>query len=149
MKIERLYSDYQEEERLYSTGNNELDELLERAFCEGYEYAQREFTVSPERAKQFFKATGNRAAKKVAERKKAFHDALITPQFDASNKDDLREMLVRNRNLGSPTYDPTSIHWSINKKGAGLSLSKNPWTRQENARNFMSTRIKNKNNPKK
>lgn len=43
MKIEKLYSDYQEEERLYSTGNDELDELLERAFCEGYEYAQREF----------------------------------------------------------------------------------------------------------
>ena len=43
MKIERLYSDYQEEERLYSTGNDELDELMERAFCEGYEYAQREF----------------------------------------------------------------------------------------------------------
>lgn len=79
MKIERLYSDYQEEERLYSTGNNELDELLERAFCEGYEYAQREFTVSPERAKQFFKATGNRkrykrnileeAEKRIEERK--------------------------------------------------------------------------------
>ena len=43
MKIERLYSNYQEEERLYSTGNDELDELMERAFCEGYEYAQREF----------------------------------------------------------------------------------------------------------
>ena len=43
MKIERLYSNYQKEERLYSTGNDELDELLERAFCEGYEYAQREF----------------------------------------------------------------------------------------------------------
>jgi len=43
MKIERLYSNYQEEERLYSTGNDELDDLLERAFCEGYEYAQREF----------------------------------------------------------------------------------------------------------
>ena len=43
MKITKLYSDYQEEERLYSTGNDELDELMERAFCEGYEYAQREF----------------------------------------------------------------------------------------------------------
>jgi len=42
MKIERLYSNYQEE-RLYSTGNDELDELLERAFCDGYEYAQKEF----------------------------------------------------------------------------------------------------------
>ena len=37
MKIERLST------RLCSTGNDELDELLERAFCDGYEYAQREF----------------------------------------------------------------------------------------------------------
>lgn len=44
MKITKLYSNYQEEERLYSTGNEELDELLERAFCDGYEYAQREFS---------------------------------------------------------------------------------------------------------
>jgi len=49
MKIERLYSDYQEEERLYSTGNDELDDLLERAFCDGYEYAQREFAEKEEK----------------------------------------------------------------------------------------------------
>ena len=41
MKIWKNYN--YEEEKLYSTGNDELDELLERAFCEGYEYAQREF----------------------------------------------------------------------------------------------------------
>ena len=35
--------DYEMEERLYSTGDYELDEILERAFCEGYEAAQREF----------------------------------------------------------------------------------------------------------
>lgn len=34
---------YEMEERLYSTGDYELDEILERAFCEGYEAAQREF----------------------------------------------------------------------------------------------------------
>jgi hypothetical protein len=34
---------YEMEERLYSTGDYELDEMLERAFCEGYEVAQREF----------------------------------------------------------------------------------------------------------
>jgi len=47
---ERLYSetgDY-EEERLYSTGNDELDDLLECAFCDGYEYAQREFAEEEE-----------------------------------------------------------------------------------------------------
>ena len=30
-------------EKLYSTGDEMLDNLLERAFCEGYELAQREF----------------------------------------------------------------------------------------------------------
>jgi len=36
---------YNYEERLYSTGSYELDELLEKAFCDGYEYAleEREF----------------------------------------------------------------------------------------------------------
>ena len=33
----------QYEEKLYSTGDDYLDELLEKAFCEGYEYAQKEF----------------------------------------------------------------------------------------------------------
>lgn len=37
------------EERLYSTGDYELDEILERAFCEGYEAAQREFTYINEK----------------------------------------------------------------------------------------------------
>jgi len=43
--IEKLYSDIEEyeEEKLYSTGDEELVELLEKAFCEGYEYAQREY----------------------------------------------------------------------------------------------------------
>ena len=41
--IEKYYSDVEEEERLYSIGNDELDDLLEKAFCDGYEYAQKEF----------------------------------------------------------------------------------------------------------
>ena len=32
-----------ESQKLYSTGDDYLDELLERAFSDGYEYAQREF----------------------------------------------------------------------------------------------------------
>jgi hypothetical protein len=39
----QLVDEYYEDERLYSTGDDYLDELLEKAFCEGYEYAQREF----------------------------------------------------------------------------------------------------------
>ena len=41
--IEKYYSEVEEDERLYSTGDSELDDLLEKAFCEGYEYAQKEF----------------------------------------------------------------------------------------------------------
>ena len=32
-----------------------IDELIERAFCDGYEYAQREFTTSIRRAKKMMK----------------------------------------------------------------------------------------------
>lgn len=32
-----------DEERLYSTGNEDLDYLLEKAFSDGYVYAQKEF----------------------------------------------------------------------------------------------------------
>jgi len=42
----RMYSDYDDygyEERLYSTGDYELDCLLEDAFVDGYAFAQREF----------------------------------------------------------------------------------------------------------
>jgi len=45
--IEKMYSenyDEYEDTRLYSTGDSDLDDLLERAFCEGYEYAQKEFS---------------------------------------------------------------------------------------------------------
>lgn len=47
MFAEKMFSEIEDnneiQEKLYSTGNDELDELLERAFCEGYEYAQKEF----------------------------------------------------------------------------------------------------------
>ena len=43
MIIGKQFVENQYDERLYSTGNDELDELLERAFCEGYELGQREF----------------------------------------------------------------------------------------------------------
>ncbi len=46
--VEKMYSenyDEYEDTRLYSTGDDYLDELLERAFSEGYEYAQKEFAA--------------------------------------------------------------------------------------------------------
>ena len=68
MIIGRQLVENQYEEKLYSTGDDYLDELLEKAFCEGYEYAQKEFGrtgLSAEQAKQFFTKTGNRELNKV------------------------------------------------------------------------------------
>ena len=42
---------FAEDQKLYSTGNDELDDLLERAFCEGYELAQREFAEKEDKDK--------------------------------------------------------------------------------------------------
>lgn len=39
------FNDEYYEERLYSTGNDDLDYLLEKAFCDGYEFYQKEFDL--------------------------------------------------------------------------------------------------------
>jgi len=72
MKITKLYSDYDEyyDEKLYSTGNEDLDELLERAFCEGYEYAQREFAF-PSLGSLRNQFVRNKAAKTARQLRKA------------------------------------------------------------------------------
>ena len=64
---ERLYSENQEE-KLYSTGDEMLDNLLERAFCEGYELAQREYAEEAEKgalvvipSKQIVKRSGSKS----------------------------------------------------------------------------------------
>ena len=69
MKIEKLYSDYDEyyDEKLYSTGNDELDDLLERAFCDGYEYAQREFGSISEGIKKFVGTRPKELKSKIAQ----------------------------------------------------------------------------------
>lgn len=61
----RMYSANDYEERLYSTGNEYLDDLLERAFCEGYEYAQREFAEKEEEEEEN-KRNNHRALKTAA-----------------------------------------------------------------------------------
>ena len=43
MILGKDYINGHQEEKLYSTGDEMLDNLLERAFCEGYELAQREY----------------------------------------------------------------------------------------------------------
>ena len=103
MKIERLYSNYQEEEKLYSTGNDELDELMERAFCEGYEYAQKEFGrtgLNAQQAKQFFtKVRNKKGSRAMAE--KAIKNGEFSPKLlgtTPTNKN-IREF----RRYNSPT----------------------------------------------
>jgi len=46
---------YYEDERLYSTGNDDLDILLERAFSDGYYFAQKEFFNLSSGIKTIFK----------------------------------------------------------------------------------------------
>jgi len=62
-----LINNYYEDEKLYSTGDDYLDDLLERAFCEGYEYAQREYTTAVERtmAKEALRKIGKRKVPKL------------------------------------------------------------------------------------
>ena len=72
---EKLYSanEYYEDEKLYSTGDSDLDNLLEKAFCDGYEYAQKEF------------------ARKDYEKEKEAKMQLAREILEAEEKNDSRE----------------------------------------------------------
>lgn len=67
--VENQENNYEMEERLYSTGDVELDELLERAFCEGYEFAQMEFSVGEkvDKAINYVKEKGKKIAENAKE----------------------------------------------------------------------------------
>ena len=105
MKIERMFSDV-EEEKLYSTGNDELDELLERAFCEGYEYAQKEFGrtgKTKEQNKQFFTKKVDRKARRAENRRRAIEEGFrpestfFAPESLDKTFDEEREQLKSDR----------------------------------------------------
>ena len=51
MILGKNYINGHQEEKLYSTGDEMLDNLLERAFCEGYELAQREYAEEEKKLK--------------------------------------------------------------------------------------------------
>ena len=51
MILGKDYINGYQEEKLYSTGDEMLDNLLERAFCEGYELAQREYAEEEKKIK--------------------------------------------------------------------------------------------------
>lgn len=71
--IEKMYSenyDEYEDTRLYSTGDDYLDDLLEKAFCEGYEYAQKEFARAIPKSKS--EITGRRFINSLGSKKPYF-----------------------------------------------------------------------------
>ena len=55
----QLIESYEENEKLFSTGNDELDEILEEVYYsgleDGYDYAQREFAEKEEKGKDKMK----------------------------------------------------------------------------------------------
>jgi hypothetical protein len=94
---------YEMEERLYSTGDYELDEILERAFCEGYEAAQREFAsyVLMDDGTARSGAISNHASKS---------------DWEKMLKD---EKAAKGKIVGAthPSYDPVSGGKSVIRKG--------------------------------
>jgi hypothetical protein len=101
--VEKMYSEnYNEYEdtRLYSTGDSDLDELLEKAFCEGYEYAQREYSLKDE-LKEAIKSGDEKKIKELKKKsigRKAAGGAIIggaaggigTDRFLKKYEDDIR-----------------------------------------------------------
>lgn len=109
-EYQRMYSENEEiqEERLYSTGDNELDDLLERAFCEGYEYAQKEFARYKDPTVRFQKLPDVKNLVKVANEngikgknmdqisKNTMKKANLKELFDTDNKGEIRNALRKN-----------------------------------------------------
>lgn len=120
MKITKLYSDYDEyyDEKLYSTGDEDLDELLERAFCEGYEYAQREFGIM-DNAKPITNISRieKNAAKVVNRTGRTAEDVLKSNAFKGSKK------------LATPFVMPSGVNRKLKAaklEGALKGITKNP-----------------------
>lgn len=83
-----LINEYYEDEKLYSTGDEDLDYLLERAFCDGYDYYQREFGIGDWVTKQ----ERNRAARII----KSTHRNALNSGVNFGAKGDLGK---ENRNI--------------------------------------------------
>lgn len=80
----QLIENQYESERLYSTGDLELDDLLEKAFCEGYEYAQREF------AKKDYEGLSKKGQKELRELRSRIAEGLIKGRKFDNATDDLQ-----------------------------------------------------------
>ena len=113
MKIQRMFSNV-EGKKLYSTGNDELDDLLEKAFCEGYEYAQKEFGrtgKTKEQNKQFFTKEVNRKARRAENRRRAIEEGFkpentyFAPDILGKTFDEEREQLKSDRTRRGNVYN--------------------------------------------
>lgn len=128
MKIERMFSNV-EEEKLYSTGNDELDELLERAFCEGYEYAQREFGrtgKTAQQAKQFFKKVGNPKGSRTLAEKQIREGKIKNPYYHS----DITEARRLNSplSLREPELPERLLEAGDKKTHLNVAISNEHWT---------------------
>ena len=101
----QLVNEYYEDEKLYSTGDEDLDDLLERAFCEGYIYAQKEFVGKSNPSINFMrqkngvsKLTGSQV-KAAMKTRKAPRVADIDRTINANAK------IVESRKKGWDLYD--------------------------------------------
>ena len=100
MILGKDYINGHQEEKLYSTGDEMLDNLLERAFCEGYELAQREYAEEEKKIKWLDKKNIE-ALKKFYNKDKELRDIHLK-QVDEDpetrkegNKQDLRRSTTK------------------------------------------------------
>ena len=100
-----LINEYYEDEKLYSTGDDDLDDLLEKAFCDGYEYAQKEFArqnykdLNKEEQDQLRKYRKN-LAKDLLEYREGANNTLNRRIENAEKKYEQRMKNMNNTNLG-------------------------------------------------
>lgn len=112
-------------EKHYSTGNDNLDDLLEKAFCEGYEYAQKEFAAYKDPTTRIQKS---RAVKELV---KAANDKGIK----GKNMDQVAKNIVKKANLKElfDTDNKGTIKDALRKKAkettklTGISGSDGAW----------------------
>ena len=141
MKITKLYSDYQEEERLYSTGNDELDELMERAFCDGYEYAQKEFAfrdyagLTPEQASAL-RDKRNSLAKNLNDSRNLENQFLKSGYIFPSIKKG--EFTMQSRNEGYNRIKPTLNY--LKQEARQSAIKENPMKLSQKVKTALNTK---------
>ena len=102
--IEKMYSENEEiqEEKLYSTGDDYLDDLLEKAFCEGYEYAQKEFARAIPKVKGSTELTGRRFINSLGSKEPYFDSHIDKSRYlskDIEGKHKYIDKMINSRSV--------------------------------------------------